>query len=99
MHRIMQVSGHRNEGSLKAYSGERQTLQQKQYSEILATPVASSMALITTSPEQVENRNSASCQNNMFTNTNWPKFVDFGNTRFEIYNFAFTYNTAKKSDD
>ena len=69
VHRIMQVSGHRNEGSLKAYSGERQTLQQKQSSEILATPVASSMALITKSPEQVENRNSASCQN-MFTNTN-----------------------------
>ena len=83
VHRIMQVSGHRNEGSVKVYC-ERQTLQQqKQCSEISAAPVASSTALITKSPQQVENRNSASCQNNMFTNTNSPKFVDFGNARFE----------------
>ena len=73
VHRIMQVSGHRNEGSVKVYC-ERQTLQQqKQCSEILAATVASSTALITKSPQQVENRNSASCQNNMFTNTNSPK--------------------------
>ena len=99
VHRIMQVSGHRNEGSVKVYC-ERQTLQQqKQCSEILAAPVASSTALITKSPQQVENRNSASCQKNMLTNTNSPKFVDFGNARFENCNFAFTYNTTKKSDD
>jgi len=48
--RIMQVSGHRNQGSVKVYC-ERQTLQQrKQCSEILAAPVASWMALITKSP-------------------------------------------------
>ena len=73
--------------------------QQKQCSEILAAPVAPSAALITKSPQQVENRNSASCQNNMFTNTNSPKFVDFGNAKFENCNFAFTYNTKKRSDD
>jgi len=56
VHRIMQVSGHRNEGSVKVYC-ERQTLQQqKQRSEILAAPVASSTALITKSPQQVEDR-------------------------------------------
>ena len=101
VHRIMQVSGHRNEGSVKVYC-ERQTLQQqKQCSEILAAPVASSTALITKSPQQVENRNSTSCKNNMFTNTNLPKFVNFGNTRFENCNFAFAYNMTKKrlSDD
>lgn len=99
VHRIMQVSGHRNEGSVKVYC-ERKTLQQhKQCSEILAAPIASSTALINKSPQQVGNRNSASCQNNMFTNTNSPKFVDFGNARFENCNFAFTYNTTKKSDD
>ena len=99
VHRIMQVSGHKNEGIVKAYC-ERQTLQQqKQCSEILAALVASSTALITKSPQQVENRNSASCQNNIFTNTNSPKFVDFGNARFENCNFAFTHNTTKKSDD
>ena len=27
-----------------------------------------------------------------------PKFVDFGNARFENCNFAFTYNVSKKSD-
>ena len=98
VHRIMQVSGHRNEGSVKVYC-ERQTLQQKQCSEILAAPVTSSTALSTKSPQHVENRNSAPCQNNMFTNTNSPKFVDFGNARFENCNLAFTYNTTKKSDD
>ena len=99
VHRIMQVSGHGNEGSVKVYC-ERQTLQQqKQCSEILAAPVASLTALIAKSPQQVENRNIASCQNNMFANTNSPKFVDFGNAWFENCNFAFTYNTTKKSDD
>jgi len=99
VHRIMQVLGHRNEGRVKVYC-ERQTLQQqKQCSEILAAPVASSMALITKSPEQVVDRYSLSCQNNMFTNSNSPKFVDFKNARFENCNFAFTYNTTKKSDD
>jgi len=45
--RIKQVSDHRNEGSVKIYC-ERQTLQQqKQCSEILAAPVASSTALTT----------------------------------------------------
>ena len=73
--------------------------QQKQCSEILVSPVASSTALITKYPQQVENRSSASCQNNIFTNTNSPKFVDFGNARFENCNFAFTYNMTKKSDD
>jgi len=58
--RIIQVSGHRNEGSVKVYC-ERQTLQQcQQCSEILAAPVASSTALITKSPQQVEDRNSVS---------------------------------------
>ena len=71
----------------------------KQCSEILAAPVASLTALIKKTPQQVANRNSASCQNNMFTNTSSPKFVDFGNARFENCNFAFTYNTTKKSDD
>jgi len=56
--RIMQVSGHRNEWSVKVCC-ERQTLQQQeQCSEILAAPVASSTALITKSPQQVEDRNS-----------------------------------------
>ena len=58
--RIIQVSGHRNEGSAKVYC-EKQTLQQEQCSEILAAPVASSTALITKSPQQVEDRNSVSC--------------------------------------
>jgi hypothetical protein len=39
VHRIMQVSGHRNEGSVKVYC-ERQTLQQqKQCSEILGKQI------------------------------------------------------------
>jgi len=97
----MQVSGHRNEGSAKVYC-ERQnatTTELEQCSEILAASVASSTALITKSPQQVEDRNSVYCQNNMFTNSNSPKFVDFGNATFENCNFAFTYNVTKKSDD
>ena len=82
-HRIMQVPGLRNEGSVKAHC-ERQTLQhQKQCFEILAAQVASSTALSTKSLQQVENRNSASCQNNMFTNSKSPKLVNFGNARVE----------------
>ena len=48
VHRIMQVSGHRNEGSVKVYC-ERQTLQQKkQCSEILAkqTEIASTDSMV-----------------------------------------------------
>ena len=56
VHRIMQVSGHRNEGSVKVYC-ERQTLQQqKQCSEILAAPVAST-ALATKPTQQIEHSN------------------------------------------
>ena len=59
--RIMQVSGHRKGGSVKVYC-ERQTLQQQeQCPEILVAPVSSSTALITKSPQQVEDRNSVSC--------------------------------------
>ena len=76
VHRIMQVSGHKNQGSVKVYCERQKLQQQKQCSEILAAPVASWTALITKSPQQLENRNSASCQNNMFTITNSPKFVD-----------------------
>jgi len=54
---IMQVSGHRNEGSVKVYCERQMLQQQKQCSEILAAPVASSTALITKSPQQVEDRN------------------------------------------
>ena len=52
----MQVSGHRNEGSVKVYC-ERQTLQQqKQCSEILAAPVASTV-LATKPTQQIEHSN------------------------------------------
>ena len=55
----MQVSGHRNKGSIEVYC-ERQTLQQqKQYSEILVAPVATSptSSLATQEVQQIEQRN------------------------------------------
>ena len=99
VHRIMQVSGHRNEGNVKVYC-ERQTLQQqKQCSEILAAPVAST-ALVKKPTQQIEHskRNEVTYQNMFATTTSSPKFVDFGNAKFENCNFAFTYNVTKKSD-
>ena len=101
VHRIMQVSGHRNEGSVKVYC-ERQTLQQqKQCSEILAAPVATNptTSLATQQVQQIEQRNTNEITyQNTFATTSSPKFVDFGNARFENCNFAFTYNVSKKSD-
>ena len=94
----MQVSGHRNEGSVKVYY-ERQTLQQqKQCSEILATPVAT-ISLATQQVQRIEeiNTNEITHQNT-FATTSFPKFVDFGNARFANCNFAFTYNVSKKSN-
>ena len=99
VHRIMQVSGHRNEGSVKVYC-ERQTLQQqKQCSEILVAPIAS-MALATKPTPQIEHskRNEITYQNMFATTTSSPKFVDFGNAKLANCNFAFTYNVTKKSD-
>ena len=99
VYRIMQVSGHRNEGSVKVYC-ERQTLQQqKQCSEILAAPVAST-ALVTKPAQQIEHshRNEITNQNMFATTTSSPKFVGFGSEKFENCNFAFTYNVPKKSD-
>ena len=99
VHHTMQVSGHRNEGSVKVYC-ERQTLQQqKQCSEILAARVALT-ALATKPTQQIEHskRNDITYQNMFATTTSSPKFVDFGNAKFENCNFAFTYNVTKKSD-
>ena len=99
VHHTMQVSGHRNEGSVKVYC-ERQTLQQqKQCSEILAARVALT-ALATKPTQQIEHskRNDTTYQNMFATTTSSPKFVDFGNAKFENCNFAFTYNVTKKSD-
>ena len=99
VHHTMQVSGHRNEGSVKVYC-ERQTLQQqKQCSEILAAPVALT-ALATKPTQQIEHskRNDITYQNMFATTTSSPKFVDFGNAKVENCNFAFTSNVTKKSD-
>lgn len=94
VHRIRDDhSNEQNEGGVKFYC-ERQTLQEKKWSQVLAAPGASSSVLV----QQAENRNTT-CQSNMFANTSSPKFVDFGNARFENCNFAFTYNVARGSDD
>ena len=95
----MRVSGHRNEESAKVYC-QRQTLQQqKQCSEILAAPVAST-ALATKLTEEIEhsNRNEITNQNMFATTTSSLKLVDFGNAKLENCNFVFMYNVTKKSD-
>lgn len=97
VHRIMQVSGHRNESSVRVYC-ERQTLQQQQQcSNILAAPVSST---ISTRDENSVNRSpihEVSCQNtSMFSATNSPKFNDFSNAKFVNCNFAINYSAAKK---
>ncbi|KAL9961077.1 hypothetical protein ACROYT_G029958 [Oculina patagonica] len=101
VHRIMQVSAHRNDGSVKVFC-ERQTLpQEKQCSKILAAPVATSTttSLATQQVQQIEQRNTNEITyQNTFATTGSPKFVDFGNSRFENCNFAFSYNVSKKSD-
>ena len=83
VHRIIQVSGHRNEGSVKVYC-ERQTLQQqKQCSEILAeqTDITSSDSMVSTRKplQQTQNNNKTEIRyQNSFSNTTSPKFVYFG---------------------
>ena len=99
VHRIMRVSGHRNEESVQVYC-QRQTLQQqKQCSEILVAPVAST-ALATKLTEEIEhsNRNEITNQNMLATTTSSLKLVDFGNAKLENCNFVFMYNVTKKSD-
>ena len=92
VHRIMQVSGHRNEGSVKVYC-ERQTLQQqKQSSEILMkqTEIASTGSMVPNKkPLQTHNSNKNEIRyQNSFLNTTSPKFVDFGEASFENCNFT-----------
>ena len=94
VHRIMQVSGHRNEGSVKVYC-ERQTLQQqKKCSEILGKQiqVASTDPIVShTRPSQQthnNNKNEIRYQNS-FSNTTSPKFV-------ENCHFTFNYNLSKE---
>lgn len=99
VHRIMQISGHRNESSVKVYC-ERQTLQQQQQcSEILASTVATTSALAVrnenSSPTQV-NREITYQNNAMYSATSSPKFVDFGNAKFVNCNFSFNNYTVKK---
>ena len=102
VHRIMQVSGHRNEGSVKVYC-ERQTLQQqRQCSEILAkqTEVSSTdETVLARKPlQQTHNTNKNEIRyQNSFSNTTSPKFVDFGEARFENCNFTFNYNVGKEN--
>ena len=96
----MQVSGHRNKGSVKVY-WERQTLQQqKQCSEILAkqTEIASTDSMVPARKplQQTHNSNKNEIRyQNSFSNTTSPKFVDFGEASFENCNFTFNYNVAK----
>ena len=100
VHRIMQVSGHRNDGSVKVYC-ERQTLQQqKQCSEILAkqTEIASTDSMVQARKPLQQTHNSTKNEiryQNSFSNTTSPKFVDFGEASFENCNFTFNYNVAK----
>ena len=97
----MQVSGHRNEGSVKVYC-EIQTLQQqKQCSEILGKQiqVASTdpIVLPTRPSQQTDNNNKNEVRyQNSFSNTTSPKFVDFGKASFENCHFTFNYNLSKE---
>lgn len=100
VHRIMQVSGHRSETSVKVYC-ERQTLeQQKQCSEILAAPTSTALVEKPLSElsqqDAVQTKTSSDTyQNTTCTNNlqNSPKFVDFGNAKFQNCNFAFNYKS------
>ena len=100
--RIMQVSGHTNEGSVTVYC-ERQILQQQwQCSEILTkqTEVSTTDHLVLArKPLQKThntNKNEIRYQSS-FSNTTSQKFVDFGQARFENCKFTFNYNTAKEN--
>jgi len=98
VHRIMQVSGHRNEASVRVYS-ERQTMaQQKQCSDILAASTSTTLA----NNNPLHQAESSACTQS-YTNTNVtsnnlqnsPKFIDFGNAGFD--NCSFTFNVIKKN--
>ena len=80
VHSIPQLSGNRNESSVRVYC-ERQALEQERKRSDILAAATTSTALATQPVQQNEQRNKNEVTyQHMFSTTLLPKFVDFGNT-------------------
>ena len=101
VHRIMQLSGYRNETSVKVCCERRTFQQERQRFDISAALVATTSTALATEPvQQTEQRstNTAIYHQMLVSATGWPKFIDFTKASFQNCTFLFNYKNHKNED-